>query len=71
MAEQKRVVIWTDGCFDMMHYGHANALRQVGEVAGDGRRLMGSVGQGFGHLSYRWCPLGCRYHCEQGPSRDE
>lgn len=21
--------IWVDGCFDMMHYGHANALRQV------------------------------------------
>lgn len=20
---------WTDGCFDMMHYAHANALRQA------------------------------------------
>ena len=28
-TEKKRTVIWTDGCFDMMHYGHANALRQV------------------------------------------
>lgn len=25
----KRVArLWTDGCFDMMHFGHANALRQ-------------------------------------------
>ena len=23
--------IYMDGCFDMMHYGHANALRQVCE----------------------------------------
>lgn len=21
--------VWVDGCFDMMHFGHANALRQV------------------------------------------
>ena len=21
--------IWVDGCFDMMHWGHANALRQA------------------------------------------
>ena len=27
--QRKPVRIWTDGCFDMMHYGHANALRQV------------------------------------------
>lgn len=24
--------IWVDGCFDMMHYGHANALRQAREL---------------------------------------
>ncbi|RKP27383.1 hypothetical protein SYNPS1DRAFT_12750 [Syncephalis pseudoplumigaleata] len=24
--------IWVDGCFDMMHYGHANALRQAKEM---------------------------------------
>ncbi|KAI9164254.1 choline phosphate cytidylyltransferase [Blastocladiella emersonii ATCC 22665] len=28
-ALRKPVVIWVDGCFDMMHYGHANALRQA------------------------------------------
>ncbi|KAI9224291.1 hypothetical protein BC828DRAFT_373793 [Blastocladiella britannica] len=26
---RKPTVIWVDGCFDMMHYGHANALRQA------------------------------------------
>jgi len=26
------VTIWTDGCFDMMHWGHANALRQIKEL---------------------------------------
>lgn len=24
--------VWVDGCFDMMHYGHANALRQVKQI---------------------------------------
>eukprot|EP01129_Flabellula_baltica_P006414 TRINITY_DN239_c0_g1_i1.p1 TRINITY_DN239_c0_g1~~TRINITY_DN239_c0_g1_i1.p1 ORF type:complete len:368 (+),score=104.06 TRINITY_DN239_c0_g1_i1:724-1827(+) len=28
-GEKKQVRIWADGCFDMMHYGHANALRQA------------------------------------------
>lgn len=30
MEKGKKVVkVWVDGCFDLMHYGHANALRQV------------------------------------------
>ena len=29
MSEKKIVKVWADGCFDMMHFGHANALRQV------------------------------------------
>ncbi|PKC14170.1 Nucleotidylyl transferase [Rhizophagus irregularis] len=26
---RKQVRVWVDGCFDMMHHGHANALRQA------------------------------------------
>lgn len=29
---KKMTVVWVDGCFDMMHYGHANALRQAREM---------------------------------------
>lgn len=32
---KKPVRVWCDGCFDMMHYGHANALRQA--------RLLGDI----------------------------
>ncbi|KAJ1500437.1 Ethanolamine-phosphate cytidylyltransferase [Coelomomyces lativittatus] len=29
---RKPVIVWVDGCFDMMHYGHANALRQAKQM---------------------------------------
>jgi ethanolamine-phosphate cytidylyltransferase len=28
------VRVWTDGCFDMMHFGHANCLRQAKALGG-------------------------------------
>jgi ethanolamine-phosphate cytidylyltransferase len=30
--QDKKIRIWVDGCFDTMHYGHANALRQAKEM---------------------------------------
>eukprot|EP01111_Echinosteliopsis_oligospora_P006640 TRINITY_DN2091_c0_g1_i1.p1 TRINITY_DN2091_c0_g1~~TRINITY_DN2091_c0_g1_i1.p1 ORF type:complete len:368 (-),score=75.42 TRINITY_DN2091_c0_g1_i1:85-1188(-) len=30
-SERKPVRVWVDGCFDIMHFGHANALRQAKE----------------------------------------
>jgi ethanolamine-phosphate cytidylyltransferase len=28
-SKTKQIRIWVDGCFDTMHFGHANALRQA------------------------------------------
>jgi len=27
--KKKQIRLWVDGCFDLMHYGHANAIRQA------------------------------------------
>ena len=29
VAEKMSERIWCDGCYDMVHFGHANSLRQV------------------------------------------
>mmetsp|Transcript_2621 Transcript_2621/g.7856 ORF Transcript_2621/g.7856 Transcript_2621/m.7856 type:complete len:283 (+) Transcript_2621:74-922(+) len=31
-AKEKGVIVWADGCYDMMHFGHANSLRQAKEM---------------------------------------
>lgn len=30
--KQKQLRVWVDGCFDMVHFGHANAIRQAKQM---------------------------------------
>ena len=32
MSEKKEIRVWVDGCFDMVHFGHANFLRQAAKL---------------------------------------
>ena len=59
------VKVWVDGCFDLMHYGHANALRQVGVVLVDGL-----VGAGVWRLPGRRRAQRCGHCRAQGAAGD-
>lgn len=40
MRPHKRTVVWVDGVFDMMHFGHQNMCRQAREL---GKRLRAAL----------------------------
>merc|ERR1712128_246998 len=40
MSEKKEIRVWVDGCFDMVHFGHANFLRQASQL---GTKLVAGV----------------------------
>ena len=59
--KRKPIRVWVDGCFDMMHFGHANALRQVCllfenqkfDIATSDHAIL-QLGKGRRRLSDRW-----------------
>lgn len=50
----KKTIVWADGCFDMFHYGHANALRQSRQL---GNKLIAGIHSNKSILENKGLPV--------------
>ncbi|KAI8616307.1 hypothetical protein BC830DRAFT_1063540 [Chytriomyces sp. MP71] len=42
-SRTRPIRIWVDGCFDLFHFGHANAIRQAKEIGGPNAIMVAGV----------------------------